>query len=629
MSKLPKFFPFKPLGKVEDKLQERNFYDPGAGFDYEKINKKAVLPWVIIVVIFLSLGIRLFILQVSDGFVNLSLAEGNRVKSIPVAGARGLIVDSKGQTLASNTASYELITRISKVKDLDKVDSQIFITIGMTKDEVISEMNNQASKSGYTVLKDKISRDDALIMKSKLPVYGEFEIDPTFIRDYSEPSLCHVLGYVGKVSQDEQTNKPIAAVNGISGKSGIESTFDDYLQGTPGSHKAEVDANNRLVRLLADTEPQIGNTLQTTINKDLQDFAYQRLKQETDAKQTQGALVAMDPKTGGILAMVSIPTYDNSLMSSGITQPQLNALFNDPAKPLLNRAIGGNYPSGSTIKPFIATTALDAGVISVDTAFHTPPFINVGGHKFPDWKDHSSENTNVKMAIAQSNNIFFYSLGGGNSQSPIQKGLGPDGMKNGLAKFGYGQKTGIDLTGESAGFLPTSEWKKKTTGENWYIGDSYNMAIGQGGLLVSPLQIANATAAIANGGKIFRPYLVSQIIDSQGKQILSASIGPKLINQGMFSNSSLQTVQQGMRMTTQTGGSAYSVFGPDFPLEVAAKTGTAQFGNEGKTHAWFTSYAPYNDPQIVLTVIVEGAGEGFEAAAPVAKDILAWWADHK
>ena len=621
-----KFYPQKPIGKVKDDLNQRDYYDTESEFS-KKINKKTIWPVILALLVLGFLITRLFQLQVNEGFVNLKLAEGNRLKEIPIAGARGEIVDQKGAVLASNTASYDLITRISKVKDLDKTDPQIFSIISMTKDEVAQAIKDQSGAGGYVVLKDKLSRDEALIIKSKLPVYGEFEINPTFIRQYNDQSLAHVLGYVGKVSQDEQANKPIATINGVSGKSGIEKAYDDALQGVPGSHKAEVDANNRLVRLMADTEPQVGQTLKTSINKDLQDFAYNRLKQETDDKKTQGALVAMDPRTGGILAMVSLPLYDNQKLSSGISQDDLNSIFNDPSKPLLNRVTNGVYPSGSTIKPFIASAALESGVVSEDTSFDTPPFIQVGQWKFPDWKDHGV--TDIKTAIAQSNNVFFYALGGGFAQSPIKKGLGPDGIKSGLEKFGFGQKTLIDLPSEESGFLPTPEWKKRTTGENWFIGNTYNMSIGQGDLLVTPLQIANATCAIANGGKLFQPYVVSEVLDAQGKKVANDQAGSKLVKDNIYSQNSLRIVREGMRQTVQSGGSAYTVFGSDFPTEVAAKTGTAQFGTEDKTHAWFTSFAPYNDPQIVVTVIVEGAGEGFEAAAPVAKDVLAWWSDHK
>jgi penicillin-binding protein 2 len=626
MQKEPKFYRHKPLGKVADSLEEREYFSEEETFA-GKENKRAILPWIVIVIIFFSLGCKLFVLQVREGFVNLKLAEGNRVKSIPVPGARGIITDNKGNLLASNVASYELITRITRIKDLEKVDPTIFQIIGMDKQAVKDEIKNQAQKSSYVVLKSKLSREEALIIKSKLPVYGEFEISPTFLREYSEPSLCHALGYIGKISETEQDSKPVANINGITGKSGIEKAYDDYLQGTPGSHKAEVDANNKLVRLLKDDEARIGKTLKTSLNKDLQKYAYERLKEEADAKQTQVALVAMDPKTGGILAMVSLPLYDNNKLSSGIKQEELNDIFNNKSKPLLNRTISGVYPAGSTIKPFIATSALEAGIVNEDTAFETPPFIEIGQWKFPDWKDHGY--TDIKTAIAQSNNIFFYALGGGYAQSPIKKGLGPEGIKKGLEKFGFGSATGIDLNSEEGGFLPTPEWKKRKTGESWYIGNTYNMAIGQGDLLVTPLQIASATSAIANGGKLYRPFIVSEVSNSEGNKIENPLSGEKLVSENIFSANNLRIVREGMRKTVENGGSAYGVFGADFPIDVAAKTGTAQFGSEDKTHAWFTSFAPYNDPQIVVSVIVEGAGEGYEAAAPAAKDILKWWNEHK
>jgi penicillin-binding protein 2 len=626
MPKEQKFYRHKPMGKAPDFLQEREYFSEEESFS-GKDTKRVILPWVIIVLIFCALGYRLFVLQVREGFVNLKLAEGNRVKSIPVAGARGLITDSKGNILASNVASYELITRITRTKDLEKVDQTIFTTIGMSKDEVKDEIKKQSQKSSFIILKQKLSREEALIIKSKLPVYGEFEIAPTFLREYIEPSLCHVLGYVGKISDADHDKNPVANINGIVGKSGVEKVYDDFVQGNPGSHKAEVDASNKLVRLLKDEDPKIGKTLKTSINKDLQKFAYERLKQEADDKQTQAALVAIDPRNGGIIAMVSLPLYDSNKLSSGITKEDLDGIFNNKSKPFLNRVITGVYPSGSTIKPFVATSALEAGIVNEDTAFETPPFIEIGQWKFPDWKDHGL--TDIKTAIAQSNNIFFYALGGGYAQSPIKKGLGPDGMKKGLEKFGFGKPTGIDLTSEEEGFLPTPEWKKRTTGESWYIGNTYNMAIGQGDLLATPLQIATATSAIANGGRLYRPFVVSEITDSDGNKIDNPLSGEKLVSEGIFSANSLRIVKEGMRKTTQLGGSAFGVFGTDFPLEVAAKTGTAQFGNEEKTHAWFTSFAPYNDPQIAVTVIVEGAGEGYEAAAPVAKDVLKWWSENK
>jgi penicillin-binding protein 2 len=262
-------------------------------------------------------------------------------------------------------------------------------------------------------------------------------------------------------------------------------------------------------------------------------------------------------------------------------------------------------------------------VVTEDTSFETPPYIEVGQWKFPDWKDHGV--TDIKKAIAESNNIFFYSIGGG--WGPVKRGLGPEGIKKGLEKFGFGSLAGIDLPSEEEGFLPTPEWKKRKTGESWYIGNTYNMSIGQGDLLVTPLQIANATCTIANGGKLFRPYVVSEILDSN-KKVENLPIGEKLLSDKAISSNTLRIVRDGMRQTV-TMGSARSVFGSDFPVAVSAKTGTAQFGTEEKTHAWFTSFAPSDNPEIVITVLVEGGGEGYESAAPIARDIYRFWSENK
>ncbi len=617
-----KFYPQKPVGQVSDQLGEREFFDEEADIS-KKTPRHLIWPYLVVTFIFFFLATRLFQLQVKEGFANLALAEGNRIKEIPIAGARGQVIDSKGQVLATNSASYDLITRITKVKDLEKVDPTIFEITGLSKDAISELVKKHSTISGYTILKENLPRDEALLMKSRLPVYGEFDITPTFIREYTDPSLSHILGYVGKVNDDEQKNKPIAAINGSSGKAGIEKVYDDYLQGVPGTHKAEVNVSNQLVRFLSSDDPQIGRSVKLTINDDLQKFAFEKLKAKTDELKTQGALVAMNPQNGSILALVSLPLYDNKKLSTGISQKELDDIFNNPSKPFLNRVISGVYPSGSSIKPFIATAALEEGVVNEDTSFETPPFIEVGQWKFPDWKDHGV--TDIKRAIAESNNIFFYSIGGG--WGPVKKGLGPDRIKKGLEKFGFGALSGIDLPSEQKGFLPTPEWKKRTTGESWYIGNTYNMSIGQGDLLVTPLQIAGATSVVANGGKQFRPYLVSEILDAD-KKVDAANVGEKLIAKDTMSGNNLRIVRDGMRQTV-TSGSARSVFGENFPTQVSAKTGTAQFGTEDKTHGWFTSFAPSDNPQIVVTVIIEAGGEGYESAAPVAKDVLEWWANNK
>jgi len=617
----------KPMGKISDFLGEHSYFDKEAyGEEIFSRGEKKPFNYSVLValIFFVLLAARLFSLQVQEGFVNLKLAEGNRLRSIPMSAPRGAIIDEYGNSLVFNTTIYQLVVQTNKLKNLDQVDPRVFEVIGMSKEDVRKIIKSNSDVTDYAILKEKIDRDEALLLKSRLTAYGGFEINPTYQRSYIDPSFSHVLGYIGKVSKEEAQAKPSLLVSGLNGKSGLEKVYDDCLQGIPGQRRAEVDANGHMVRLLSQTDPKIGDTLKSSIDKDLQLKATEILSAKVSDLNTKGTVIIEDPRDGSIRAMVSLPDYDNTKVSAGLSADEYKSIMEDKSLPMFNRAVSGTYPPGSSIKPFIASVALEDGVVDQSVAFETPAAITIGQWTFPDWKKHDGV-TNVQRAIAESNNIFFFAIGGG--WGPIEDGLGPERIKQGLEKFSFGAQTGIDLNSEATGFIPTPEWKKAKMGENWFIGNTYNMSIGQGDLLVTPLQICNATSTIANGGKLFKPHFITSITDSAGKSV-PFSGGDNLIKDGVFSSDTLRAVQQGMRQTV-TSGSAFSVFGEDFPIDVAAKTGTAQFGNEDKTHAWFTSYAPYDNPKIAITVIVEGAGEGFAEAAPVARDIYQWWADNR
>jgi len=617
----------RQLGKIKDQLGEFSYFDREAGGDEILGKKRISAPLVVILfpaLFLLVLAAKLYFLQIQEGLLNLKLAQGNSVRNITSPAPRGIITTSDDTPLVKNEPAFDLLCELSKPKDLDKLDGKVFEIVGISKEELKERLKNNQNKLENLVVREKIDRDEALLLKSRLAKYGGFEVVPSYVRNYSEGSLCYALGYIGKVSEGEATDNPSLYLNGTTGKSALEKTYDQYLQGTPGVRRAEVDATGKIIRLLSQDDPKVGATIKTSINLDLQKTAFSALAKKTDELKTKGVVVILDPRDSSILALVSTPGYDNTAISRGLSKDDYQKLISDKNHPLLNRAIAGEYPSGSSIKPFIAASALEFGIVNDALSFDTPPFIDVGGHKFPDWKDHGV--TDIRRAIAESNNIFFFALGGG--YGPIKDGLGPDGIKKGLNKFGFGSPTGIDLDSEKDGFIPTPEWKKKTFKENWYTGNTYNMAIGQGDLLVTPLQTANATGAIANGGKLYRPHLISKISSSEGVAIREFKGEDFLEKSDIFSAANLQVVREGMRMTV-TDGSANSVFGDDFPVSVAAKTGTAQFGNEDKTHAWFSSFAPYDNPEIVVTVLVEGGGEGYQTAAPVAKEILDWWSRNK
>lgn len=611
------FLKFRNIGQIKDTTEDYQHFQQD---DYGKVTRSAVVKMVGLVVslVFIALlGVRLFLLQVQDGFINLKLAEGNRVKSLPISAPRGLILDQNGEVLASNDFAYELVVQANSPSDIDDIGGDIFDTIGMSKDEVSDQIRNRKNLSGFVTLKEEIPREDALVLKSRLPAYGRFDVIPVFIRKYAHESLAHLLGYVGRFNEVEQSAYPQYVINKYIGKTGLEKSYDKYLQGTSGSRRVEVDASGKLIRVLSNQDPLSGNTLQTTIDLDLQKYIYEKLKEKTNETGMKGAVVAMDPRHGTIKAMVSLPGFDPTAVSRGLSEDDYNNLISNDDNPLLNRAVAGVYPSGSTIKPFIATSALEFGVVNEDTAFETPPFIEVGEWVFPDWKDHGY--TDIKTAIAESNNIFFYALGGG--WGPIENSLGPSGIEKGLDRFGFGGETGSDIQGEQKGFIPTPQWKEQSTGEPWYIGNTYNLAIGQGDLLVTPIQIANATSAVANSGTLYLPRSVSKIMKDEDNPAIEFGDEDFVGRKNIFSENNLRIAREGMRKTV-TDGSAYSVFGDDFVTSVAGKTGTAQFGSEDKTHAWFTCFAPYEEPELVLTVIIEAGGEGYETAAPLAKEVL-------
>jgi len=611
------FLKFKNIGQIKDTTEDFQYFEQE---DFKKISRSVIIKKVGVVIallFFILLGIRLFCLQVQEGFINLKLAEGNRVKNLPIAAPRGLILDQNGEVLASNDFAYELVVQANSSKDIEDISEDIFNIIGISREEVDTQIANHKNLSGFVTLKEKIPRDEALILKSRLPAYGRFGVIPVFIRRYAHESLAHLLGYVGKFNSQEQESYPQYTVNKFIGKTGIEKSYDEYLQGIPGYRKVEVDASGKLIRVLSNQDPLSGNILQTTIDLDLQKYIYEKLKEITEELQTKGAVVVIDPRYGTIKAMVSLPGFDPTAISRGLSEEAYNELVSNDTDPLLNRVISGVYSSGSTIKPFIATSALEFGVIDEGTAFETPPFIEIGQWKFLDWKDHGY--TDVRTAIAESNNIFFYALGGG--WGPVKNPLGPSGIEKGLDRFGFGIETGVDLRGEQKGFIPNPQWKKQLTGESWYIGNTYNLAIGQGDLLVTPIQIANATSAIANSGTLYLPRSVSKIIKDENHSVIELKEKDFINRKNIFSQDNLRIVREGMRKTV-TEGSAYSIFKNEFVTSVAGKTGTAQFGNEDKTHAWFTCFAPYEQPELVLTVLIEAGGEGYETAAPLAKDIL-------
>ncbi|MBU4315050.1 hypothetical protein KJ673_01445, partial [Patescibacteria group bacterium] len=434
-------------------------------------------------------------------------------------------------------------------------------------------------------------------------------VETNALREYvtdEVSSLSHIIGYTSVINEEEYEaikNLGYRQFDHI-GKQGLEKTYESLLHGTYGEELLEVDAFGNIERIISKIDPKNGQNLYTTLDIRLQSFIETDLQEKLlKSVATKASVIVMDPNTGEILSLISWPAYDANLFAEGIEQESYSNLINDEDQPLFPRAIAGEFPSGSTIKPVYAAAALIEGIITPYTTFMSTGGIWVSVWFFPDWRAGGHGLTDVYHAIADSVNTFFYYIGGGKDDF---EGLGIEQMMQYASLFGFGSQTGIDLPGEANGFLPSKQWKEETKGEQWYIGDTYHVAIGQGDLLVTPLQIAQSTAVFANGGSLITPHLNSGLDVSQRTIIDSGTA---------------KIVQDAMRQTV-TAGSARSM--QSAVVEVAGKTGTAQWSTDGIPHSWFTGFAPFEDPQIVVTVLIEEGGND-NIAVPLSLDIINYW----
>ena len=412
------------------------------------------------------------------------------------------------------------------------------------------------------------------------------------------------------------------------GKDGLEKYYENYLRGIPGRTEVIKDATGikRGDKVLS--EPKAGNSLILNIDADLQQKTYEALEASIkNIGAKKGAAVALDPRNGAVLALVSYPAYDNNLFSGGISQKDFSMLQNDSSQPLFNRVIASKYPTGSTIKPFLDCGALQENLISPDKLINDPGYILVHSqfdpsvsYRFAGVTPHGL--VDMRKALAVSSNIYFFTIGGGYGD---QQGLGPGRIKKYLDLFGWENKTGIDLPGEFKGFVPSPSWKKETKNENWWDGDTYNLSIGQSDLQVTPLQVAVAYGAIANGGTLYKPQIVQKIVDTTTQETtIIQEFKPEVLNSNFIDPKNIQIVREGMRDGVEKayGGSYYL---HDIPVTAAGKTGTAETNKDGFFNTWSTSFAPYDNPEIVFVTTIEGVQGLRSATLPVARDVLDWY----
>ncbi|MDX9892963.1 MAG: penicillin-binding protein 2 [Patescibacteria group bacterium] len=590
--------------------------------------------WMIVLIGgLLILGGRTAYMQVIQGDHFRAVAEGNRIRIRDIKASRGVIYDRYQNLLLENVSSFSLA-----IVPVDLPNDEIELTtlldrLSQITGKSVEEINDLlAGQSDYSyqpvILAENLNHDQATMVEIISSEFPAVILRSASFRHYlttpTLPSLSHILGYVGKIEENKKADylQQGYLIDDYVGKSGLELFYEKTLKGINGKEQVEVDAFGEAKEILARQEPLSGNNLVLTIDSELQRVAEESLnKVLTSQHKGRGAVVIMNPNSGEILSLVSLPGFDNNLFSQGISQENFSNLINDENKPLFNRAISGEYPSGSTFKLIVAAAALQEGLVNPNTGVNSSGGISVGSWFFPDWKAGGHGWSNLYKALAESVNTYFYLIGGGYNDF---KGLGIDKIRAYAEKLGLSKPLNIDLPNEAAGFLPSPEWKQEAKGERWYIGDTYNFSIGQGDILVTPLQVANWTAFFANGGVLYKPYLVKEVLDSNNNVI--SEIKPTIVSQGIVSVENIKAVNRGLRQGV-TDGSSRGL--SNLPIKVAAKTGTAQWSSKYEPHAWLTAFAPYDNPQIVVTVLVEEGEEGSTVALPVARDILLWWSQHR
>lgn len=588
---------------------------------------------------------RLYYLTVPMHSYYSEIAQGNRLRVEYVPAPRGVIYDSQSEVLAANKPSFEVVASpLDLPKDaaqLNLKEQKVAAILRLDPQQIQTALGNEQAAAYQSVLiQQNVDREQALILQEQAANLPGFRVVNTPLRDYKDSQdFSQIIGYVGKINPQEYSAMSGAGYlyNDSLGKSGLEQVYEKYLRGSFGQRQVEVDARGVVERVFGETSPQSGDNLYLNVDGGLQKELYGALSQQMQKiGKTRGAAVAMDPRTGKILALVSMPSFDNNLFADGIDPKVYQRLLSSKDLPLFDRVIQGTYPPGSTVKPMIASAALQEGVISPQTVLDDTGFLRIrnvyGGPDslFYGYNHSGLGPVDLRRAIALSSDIFFYIVGGGFDSAGIQ-GLGIDRLARYFQDYHLGSPLGIDLGGEQAGLVPTPAWKQARfpndpLSAKWYLGDTYHVSIGQGDLLVTPLQMLSWVSTIANGGKLYQPYLVDHITDTQGSVV--KQFAPNVLSTVPIDPNNLQIAREGMRAAV-TEGTARSL--NSLPIAVAAKTGTAQFDSRdlNRSHAWFSAFAPYDNPQIAIVVLIEDAGEGGINSVPVVRQVLDWWAKNR
>lgn len=587
---------------------------------------------VVIVFSLLVIG-ALIRLQVVYGSEQLNLAEKNRIRNERIIPSRGLMYDRFGKALTKNVPSFSLIITSAEFTKDTAQREEILLTLKAIfpqddayLEELFVELEGAEPQDLY-VAKENIGYDSALKLMIEGSAWQGVSVVQSSQREYLEGSaVAHVLGYTGLINAEEyKTKKNEYRLNDHIGKTGLERYYEDDLKGIPGVRKVEVEARGRDVKVLDQVDPLQGSDLILTIDSELQKKIIEIFKHSMEkGKIKKAAAVALNPKNGEILALVSLPSYDNNLFVNGVSREDYQKLIDNQDNPLFNRSTQGEYPPGSTFKLILGAAGLEEGVITGTTTATSVGGITVGKSFFPDWLPGGHGVVTIRQALAHSVNTFFYITGGGYHE---KAGLGLEKILAYAQKFKLGELSGIDLPGEADGFLPSEQWKIDNLGERWYLGDTYHLSIGQGFLLVTPLQIANFTAYFAENGTVYRPHVLKakKMYTSGNPEGTVVEVPKEVLYENIVSQKNFELVHAGLGDAVTYGSGR--ILG-SLPVKSGAKTGSAQFSQGKEPHAWFTVFAPYDDPEIVLTALFEESGGAQTVTAPV-KDILQWYFESK
>ncbi len=566
---------------------------------------------LILIITMTVLLIRLWDLQIMRGSEMRKLSEQNRIRVKKVIAPRGIIYDRSGRVLADTRPSFNVYITPEDIKDFSQTVDGLAKLLDVDRDDVIDKLKaaSRMPPSFPVKIKSDIPMDEvAKIEAHRVYIPGaSIQIEPKRNYPYGK-MLAHALGYVSEINDEELKTKEYKGYSpgDYIGKYGLEKNYENYLRGADGEKRVEVDARGREVRTLDIIEPTAGNSLHLNIDMDLQEVV------ENSLENKKGGCVALDPKTGGVLVLASRPAFDPNKFASGITKEDWKAIALDKTHPLQNRVIQGRYPPGSTFKIALALKALELGIINERTTFLCRGGFPFGNRVFRCWKKGGHGSVAVHRGIVESCDVFFYNVG---------LKLGIDRIHEMATSIGLGKLTGIDLPGEKQGLVPSTAWKRKTYGQPWYEGETVSVAIGQGAVWLTPIQLAQLASFVANDGVTFKPQLVNKVVSPEGKVL-------KVFEHVMNSNiklkkETLKLVKDGMRgVVNEPGGTAYGSRLQN--VAMCGKTGTAQTASldkGGHDHAWFIAYAPSEEPAIAITALVEHGGHGSSAAAPIAKAI--------